>query len=144
MILRLVTPGSHWRYPLLVSRGGKAPESFVSDGIGRDGRFGTVVVRVESLCAKGCHALVWAPCADCAITGEHEHRKMIEVAELGELREGKDMPMGSRGVDNTHRWSPADNTCKGCGCSVSAPEAQKPCAKPYKPRPRVPGEGPRE
>jgi hypothetical protein len=81
MVLQF-TPGTRWRYPLLVSRGAKAPATFVTDTIGRDGRFGSVVVKIVSICAAGCHATVEAPCGDCGAT----HPKMVEVAELTTLR----------------------------------------------------------
>jgi hypothetical protein len=48
--------------------------------------------------------------------------------------------MGQRHVHPSHRWSTTTNTCKGCGCVLGAPAAQDPCPKPYKPKPREPGE----
>jgi hypothetical protein len=83
--MKLCTPGTRWRYPVLVSRGAKAPPTFETETIGRDGRFGTVIVKIESLCPQGCHAKVVAPCGDCG----DSHEKFIEVSELRDLKAGE-------------------------------------------------------
>jgi len=45
-----------------------------------------------------------------------------------------------REVHNSHRWSQHTQQCKGCEIHISADEAKKPCAQPYKPPPRKPKE----
>ncbi len=88
-MIAIVSKGSFWRHRMIVLKGEDAPETFITDRLGRDGRVGTVLVQVDDLHPKGqrvkVHRVGEPTCEGC---GKHHNTLEVAVEELLELREG--------------------------------------------------------
>jgi len=56
-----VTAGTRWRLRFYLERAHKSPPTFKTLQIVPGGRYGTVEVLIEAVCASGCHATVKLP-----------------------------------------------------------------------------------